>query len=103
MRKLSSFFSGLFLVLVFVASISFSYFNDTEVVISLGNVEFTPLPVSVWIIGAFVAGGAIGLFMGLGLVKQLRSRREISRLKSKLDETQMEVNQLRSITLKDLE
>lgn len=103
MRKLSNVFSGLFLVLVFIASISFSYFNTTEISISLGNIEFSPMPVSVWIIGAFVSGGTIGLLLGLGLVKQLKSRAEIRRLNKKLAESQQEVSQLRSMTLKDLE
>ncbi len=103
MRKLVNVFSGLFLVLVFIASISFSYFNTTEVSISLGSVAFSPLPVSVWIIGAFVSGGTIGLLLGLGLVKQLKSRAEIRRLKKTLAESQQEVSKLRSMTLKDLE
>ncbi|MCG8413248.1 MAG: lipopolysaccharide assembly protein LapA domain-containing protein [Pseudomonadales bacterium] len=103
MRKLGNVFSGLFLVLVFIASISFSYFNTTEVSISLGSIEFSPLPVSVWIIGAFVSGGTLGLLLGLGLVKQLKSRAEIRRLNKKLTESQQEVSQLRSMTLKDLE
>ena len=103
MRKLARVFYGLFLILVFISSISFSYLNDSEVEISLGYVELAPTPVSVWIIGAFVTGGTIGLLMGLRLVKQLMYRRQISKLKKQLDESRMEVNQLRSITLKDLE
>lgn len=103
MRKLGNILSGLFLILVFVASITFSYFNTAEIGIALGNIELAPRPIAVWIIGAFVIGGTIGLLLGLGIVRQLKSRNEIRRLKKKLSESQQEVNQLRAMTLKDLD
>ena len=55
MRKLGHLLSGLFLVLVFVLSIIFSYFNTTPVSIGFANWEFSAQPISVWIIGAFVS------------------------------------------------
>lgn len=103
MRKLGNILSGLFLILVFIASITFSYFNTAEVGIALGNVQLTPQPIAVWIIGAFVIGGTIGLLLGLGIVRQLKSRSEIRRLKKQLSQSRQEVNQLRSMTLKDLD
>jgi len=103
MRKLGNILSGFFLILVFVASITFSYFNTAEVGIALGNIQLAPKPIAVWIIGAFVIGGAIGLLLGLGIVRQLKSRNEIRKLKRQLSESRQEVNQLRSMTLKDLD
>ena len=103
MRKLSQVFSSLFLLLVFIGSISFSYLNTTEISITLGNRVLAPLPVSVWIIGAFVSGGVIGLVLGLSLFRQLRARHEIRRLKKKLADSRQESQQLRAMTLKDLE
>lgn len=102
MRKLGNLFSGLFLVLVFVASITFSYFNATPVAISFGNLEFAPLPMSVWIIGGFVSGGILGLLLGLGIFRQLRSRSEMRRLKKDLAAARQELKQLRSVSLRDL-
>ena len=102
MRKLSSLFSGLFLVLVFIASITFSYFNPTPVAISFGSLQFAAQPVSVWIVGGFVSGGLIGLLLGLGLFRQLRSRAEIRRLKKELSEAKQELGKLRTMSLRDL-
>lgn len=103
MRKLGNLFSGLFLILVFVASITFSYFNSAPVEISFGNIVFPAVPVSVWIVGAFVSGGLLGLVLGLGLFRQLRSRAEIRRLEKELAEARQEVKQLRSVSLRDLQ
>lgn len=102
MRKLAHLLSGFFLILVFAASITFSYFNPLPVTIIFGNWEFSPLPVSVWIIGAFVCGGLIGLLLGLGLFRNIRSRTENKRLKKKLEGATSEANKLRAMTLKDL-
>ena len=102
MRKITNLLSVLFLVLVFTASITFTYFNTTLVEISIGAWEFPPQPVSVWIIGAFVIGGIIGLLLGLGIIKNLKSKYEIKRLRKQLDEAKQEVSQLRAMNLKDL-
>ncbi len=102
MRKITKLLSALFLVLVFTASISFAYFNTTLVEISVGAWEFPPQPVSVWIIGAFVIGGIIGLLLGLGIFKNLKSKYEIKRLSKQLNEAKQEVSQLRAMSLKDL-
>lgn len=103
MRKLGNLFSGLFLVLVFVASITFSYFNSAPVEIAFGSIVFPAVPVSVWIVGGFVSGGLLGLLLGLGLFRQLRSRAEIRRLQKELTEAKEEVKKLRSVSLRDLQ
>lgn len=101
MRKLAQFFSGLFLVLVFIVSIIFSYFNTTPVAISFANWQFPAQPVSVWIIGAFVSGGLLGLLFGLGLVRNLKARAEIRRLTRQLEQSQQEVSRLRTTAFRD--
>jgi len=68
MHKIGRLLSGCFLILVFIASVTFSYFNNVPVVISYGTFQFPSQPVSVWIIGAFVLGGALGLLLGNALV-----------------------------------
>lgn len=102
MRKLAQIFSGLFLLLVFIASITFSYFNTTPIAITFINWRFAEQPVSVWIIGAFVSGGMLGLFLGLGLFRNLRSRSEIRRLGKQLLQAKAEIARLRATSHKDL-
>ena len=92
MRKIAKILSGLFLITVFGVSITFSYFNTVPVSIAFGNWQLSPPPVSVWIIGAFVAGGSIGLLLGLGIFRQLKSRTEIRRLRKQLKAAKQEVS-----------
>lgn len=101
MHKLAQLLSGIFLVLVFIASITFSYFNTAPVAISFANWQFQAQPVSVWIIGAFVFGGLLGLFLGLGLFRNFKSRAELRRMKKQLDRARQEVEELRAKSLKD--
>lgn len=101
MHKLAQLLSGLFLLLVFIASITFSYFNTTPIALAFANWQIPAQPVSVWIIGAFVCGGAIGLLLGTGLVRGLRSRAEIKRLTRQLDQAKQEIAHLRAGSRKD--
>lgn len=102
MRRLGNFLSGLFLVLVFAATVAFAHFNTVPVSVALGGWASPPLPVSAWIVGAFVAGGAIGLLLGLRVLRRIRTRAEIRRLRDRLSEAEQEVARLRSLSLKDL-
>jgi len=103
MRKLGNIVSGLILVLVFLASITFSYFNTTEIGLTFGSFEFAARPISVWIVGGFVTGGLLGLLLGLRIFHQLKTRSELKRLTKELEKSQQEVNKLRSLSLKDLQ
>lgn len=96
MRKIAHLLSGFFLILVFVASITFAYYNSAPVVISLGSWQVSEQPVSVWIIGAFVCGGTIGLLLGLGLIRNLKSRGENRRLTKQLSKVEDELNKLKA-------
>jgi putative membrane protein len=103
MQKLSNLLSGLFLILVFFVSITFTYFNSTPIIIQFGNWQITQLPASVWIIGAFVSGGLIGLLLGLRFFSGLRSKNEIRRLNKKLHAAELEAGQLRSLSAKSMQ
>ncbi len=102
MRNLSNLLSGFFLLSVFIAAITFTYFNTESVSIAFGTVVFSPLPVSAWIIGAFVFGGALGLLLGLNFFYRLKSRAELKRLTKELENARREVKQLRKLALRDL-
>jgi putative membrane protein len=103
MRKLLNLLSGLFLVLVFLAAITFSYYNTTPVAILFGNWQSIPQPVSVWIVGAFVAGGFLGLLLGSRILSMRRDNASTRRLKKELQDAQQEVRKLRAISLKELD
>ena len=103
MRKIANLLSGLFLILVFAVSITFAYFNTTPISIKFGSWALATQPVSVWIVGAFVIGGTLGLLLGLGIFRNLQSRSEIRRLNKQLSEVKQEVNDLRAISLKELQ
>ncbi len=102
MRQLTQLLSAFFLLLVFAVSITFSYYNSTPIAIGIGNWQMQALPVSVWIIGAFVSGGILGLLLGLGLFRNLKSRVEIRRLTKALKDAEEEVANLRSLSLRDV-
>jgi lipopolysaccharide assembly protein A len=101
MRQLSQLLSGFFLLLVFAASVTFTYYNSTPVIIGIGSWQLQAMPVSVWIVGAFVSGGLLGLVLGLGLFRNLKSRVEIRRLNKALRDAQEEVSNLRALSLHD--
>ena len=103
MRKLSNLLSIFVLLSVFVAAITFTYFNSDSVIITFGTLVFGPLPVSAWIIGAFVLGGALGLLLGLNFFSQLKLRAEVKRLSKDLENARREVKHLRNLPLRDLD
>jgi hypothetical protein len=49
-----------------------------------------------------VTGGFLGLLLGLGLFRNLRSRVVIRRLNKALREAEKEVSNLRSLSLRDI-
>ena len=102
MRKISSLLSGLFLILVFAASVTFTYFNLEPISISVGAWQFSSQPISVWIIGAFVLGGLIGLLFGLEIFKNLKLRVENRYLNRQLDKANKQVLQVRGKSSKNL-
>ena len=101
MRQLTQLLYGVFLLLVFAASVTFTYHNSIPVTIGIGSWQLQPLPVSIWIIGAFVSGGLLGLLLGLGLLRNLKSRVEIRKLTKALMEAEEEVSSLHSSSLRD--
>ena len=103
MRNLSNLLSGFVLLSVFVAAITFTYFNTDSVTITFGTVVFEPLPVSAWIIAAFVLGSVLGLLLGLNFFSQLKSRAQLKRMSKDLENARREVKQLRNLSLRDLD
>lgn len=48
------------------------------------------MPLSVWVISAFALGGLIGLVLGAGLFREMRTRAEMSRLIRKVETLERE-------------
>lgn len=102
MQKLLQFLASLFLILVFLAAIAFSFLNTTEVGLSLGLWVFAPQPLAVWVISAFALGGLLGLLFGTGIASYFKTRRELSQLRKRLRDAEAEVGNLRAISLKEV-
>ena len=84
MNKLARFFIWLFLLLVFLAGVIFSFFNTSPVPLSLGYITLSPRPLSVWVVAGFVLGGLCGMLLGAGLFRHMRSKMEITRLRKQV-------------------
>ncbi len=73
MNKLIRLFGWIFLFLVFLASIAFSFFNTELVPLSFGFVVLSPQPLSLWVVSAFALGGLIGLLLGVAMTGNERN------------------------------
>ena len=96
MWKIVKFFSAMVLVTVCFFTVMFVYLNPALVSISFGFLKVSKYPVSVWIIGAFVFGGSVGLILGCNWVQNTKSRMEIKNLNKKLVRANQMVKDLRS-------
>lgn len=84
MQRVFKVLMWLFLLCVFLFSVIFSFFNTQSVVVSLGFIDVVPLPLAVWILGAFACGGILGLVLTASSLRTLRARREANKLRSKI-------------------
>ena len=102
MRKFKRIATGLFLLLVFLAGIAFSFLNNTPVPLSLGFRVFEARPLALWVILAFAVGAILGLLFGSGISRYFRTQRELRDLRKRLHASETEVSKLRSLSLKDI-
>ena len=84
----------LLFVLVTLAACIF-YFNNTSEVGLWLLTDFSPRPVGIWVIAAFISGGLAGLLCGFGLWRKLRLRLQILHLQGQLEQSNKEVDALR--------
>lgn len=103
MHRLLRVFSWIFLLLVFLAGILFSFFNTEPVALSFGFTVLRPMPLSVWVIAAFALGGLIGLLLGAGLFRSMRTRVEMQRLVRKVESLEKEREAARVGPVRDAE
>ena len=98
MKKLSRLIFALILFVVFTVSIIFVRFNSEPTVIFIGNFEIWELPLSVLVIGVFVAGSLLGLVLGLRILRVMKDKAEIFILRGRLKKIE---GQLASLKMKN--
>ena len=98
MKKVSGLIFALILFVVFTVSIIFVRFNSEPTVIFIGNFEIWELPLSVLVIGVFVAGSLLGLVLGLRIFRAMKDKAEISILRGRLKKIE---GQLASLKMKN--
>ena len=98
MKKLSRLIFALILFVVFIVSLIFVRFNSEPTVIFIGNFEIWELPLSVLVIGAFVAGSLLGLVLGLRIFRAMKDKAEILILRGRLKKIE---GQLASLKMKN--
>ena len=96
MRTFKRLLAGVFVVCVFVAAVVFAWYNNTPVAIGLGDWRLPPQAVSIWIMGAFIIGGALGLLLGLRLFEGFRRNSRVRKLQRQLAAANREIDQLRA-------
>jgi uncharacterized integral membrane protein len=91
MSTLSRAMAWLVLVVIFLLSVGFSFFNTQQVPLSFGFLVLSEQPLALWVLGAFAAGGLLGLLLGVGLFRRWRQAREITQLRAQISRLEKEV------------
>ncbi len=91
MSTLSRALAWLVLVVIFLLSVGFSFFNTQQVPLSFGFLVLSAQPLALWVLGAFAAGGLLGLLLGAGLFRRWRQAREITQLRAQVSRLEKEV------------
>lgn len=84
MSTLSRVIALIVLVLIFLLSVGFSFFNTQQVPLSFGFLVLSAQPLALWVLGAFATGGLLGLLLGSGLFRRWRQAREITQLRAQI-------------------
>lgn len=95
MKSFARFLLFLLFVLVVLAGFLFTIRNPSPVGLWLG-IEFAPRPVSVWLLGSFILGTLVGLFLGFGLWGRLRTGLTLRQQRQQIERQERELAQLRA-------
>jgi uncharacterized integral membrane protein len=83
MRKLMHFMGLMCFLLVVLAGFIFASQNTTKAPLWIG-VELAPQTIAVWILLAFAWGAVLGLAIGYGLFRRIKSQYRIRQLEEQL-------------------
>ncbi len=101
MSKITRFIAGLFFLLVVLAGFIFTSNNSVMVPLWIG-IELSPQSLAVWVLLAFAWGGVLGLLLGYGLFRRIKSQLRINQLEAQLKKSQGNNIGLSSKTSKSL-
>jgi uncharacterized integral membrane protein len=94
MKSVIRFLWFLLFLLVVLAGFVFTMRNPEPVALWLG-LQFSPRPLSVWLLAAFIFGGLIGLSLGLGIWRGLKARLALRQQRQRLEQQEQLIAQLR--------
>jgi Protein of unknown function (DUF1049). len=94
MKSVIRFLWFLLFLLVGLAGFLFTIRNPEPIALWLG-VQFDPKPLSIWVLSAFIIGGLIGLALGLGIWRGLKTRLTLRQQRQRLEQQDKELNELR--------
>ncbi len=103
MNSVTRLLTAVFLLLVFVSAIAFSYFNTQPIGLSFASWNSVELPISAWLLSAFILGGTLGLLLGFRIFRALKTRVELHRLQKELSAANAELSRLRRMSIGDLD
>jgi putative membrane protein len=85
-------------VIIVVIGLSFAMLNHGDATLNYYLGQAT-MPLSLWMIIALILGAVAGALSTIGVVA--RQRRELSRLRRRVDETQRELSELRKLPIRN--
>jgi uncharacterized integral membrane protein len=94
MKSVLRFLWFLLFLLVVLAGFIFTIRNPEPIALWLG-LQFGPRPLSVWLLGAFIGGGLIGLSLGLGIWRGLKTRLVLRQQRQRIEQQDKQLAQLR--------
>ena len=102
MHKFRRLLAALFLFLVFITSVDFSFLNAAQVPLALGLWAFSPQPLALWVLSAFALGGLLKLIFAVGVSNYFKKQTEKRRLRKQLKLAESELSELRRVSTKSL-
>ena len=95
MKSFSRFLFYLLLILLAWAAFLFTMRNLDPVEVWLG-ITFAPYPLSIWLVGAYIAGGLTGLLLGAGLWGRFKTRLMVRQLNQTISQQSLEISKLQN-------
>jgi uncharacterized integral membrane protein len=94
MKSLHTFITVLVVIMVMLAGFLFTLNNTLPVSVWLG-IELPPVALGIWVLGAFITGGFIGLLLGAGLLRRLIAKIRAQKAQARLMQQEKEIDNLK--------
>lgn len=93
MKLLSKLFTLLLVLGMIAVGTLFALQNDAPVPLDMLIYQFAPQSIALWVLGAFAAGGIVGMLVSSALMVRLRA--SLSGSRRQLEKTRLELAKLR--------